>query len=165
MLKKKEELLNKVINSINNLTAMEEEVYNYVNRLDEVEWRIRDILHYLEVTPITRAGAIELIDELQNLRIERRYIKQMWELWNVYGKNRMKLCEKGHRDFLITELHKEDKSLQTTYNFRQYTKEQLDAMNEDKSLPRKRKGEIISTNELFSSYNNNEEEEFEDEKE
>ena len=31
-------------------------------------------------------------------------------------------------------------------------------MNEDKSLPRKRKGEIISNNEIFSSYNNNEEE-------
>ena len=118
----------------------------------------RDILHYLEVTPITRSGAIELINELQNLRIERRYMKQMWELWNVYGKNRMKLGERNHRDFLIAELHKEDKSLQTTYNFRQYTKEELDAMNEDKSLPRKRKGEIISNNEIFSSYNNNEEE-------
>ena len=70
----------------------------------------------------------------------------------------MKLGERNHRDFLIAELHKEDKSLQTTYNFRQYTKEELDAMNEDKSLPRKRKGEIISNNEIFSSYNNNEEE-------
>lgn len=165
MLKKKEELLNKVISSVNNLTTMEDEVHDYVTRLDKVEWKIRDILHYLETTPITRAGAIELITELQNLRIERRYIKQMWELWKVYDKNRMKLCEKGHRDFLIAELHKEDKSLQTTYNFRQYTKEQLDAMNEDKSLPRRRKGEVISTNEIFGSYNNNEEEEFEDEKE
>lgn len=158
MARKKEELLNKVINSINNLTAMEEEVHNYVNQLDDIEWKIRDILHYLEVTPITRSGAIELINELQNLRIERRYMKQMWELWNVYGKNRMKLGERNYRDFLIAELHKEDKSLQTTYNYRQYTKEELDAMNEDKSLPRKRKGEIISNNEIFSSYNNNEEE-------
>ena len=158
MAKKKEELLNKVIDSINSLTSTEEEVHNYVNQLDVIEWRIRDILHYLEITPITRAGAIELINELQNLRIERRYIKQMWELWNVYGNNRMKLGERNHRDFLIAELHKKDKSLQTTYNFRQYKKEELDAMNEDKTLPRKKKGEIISTNELFSSYNNIEEE-------
>ena len=155
---KKDKLLNTLIDNIQSITEVESDIYNYVNNLEEIEWRIRDILHYLEVTPITRSGAIELINELQNLRIERRYMKQMWELWNVYGKNRMKLCERNHRDFLIAELHKEDKSLQTTYNYRQYTKEELDAMNEDKSLPRKRKGEIISNNEIFSSYNNNEEE-------
>ena len=158
MSKKKEELLNKIISSINNLTIMEEEVHSYVNQLDDIEWKIRDILHYLEVTPITRSGAIQLINELQNLRIERRYMKQMRELWNIYGKNRMKLGERNHRDFFITELNKQDKSLQTIYNFRQYTKEQLDAMNKDKSLPRKRKGEIILNNEIFNSYNNNEEE-------
>ena len=155
---KKDKLLNTLIDNIQSITEVESDIYNYVNNLEEIEWRIRDILHYLEVTPITRSGAIELINELQNLRIERRYMKQMWELWNVYGKNRMKLGERNHRDFLIAELHKEDKSLQTTYNYRQYTKEELDAMNEDKSLPRKRKGEIISNNEIFSSYNNNEEE-------
>ena len=33
---------------------------------------------------------------------------------------------------------------QATEHYSQFTKEELDAMNEDKSLPRKRKGEIIS---------------------
>ena len=155
---KKDKLLNTLIDNIQSITEVESDIYNYVNNLEEIEWRIRDILHYLEVTPISRSGAIVLMEELQKLRIERRYIKQMWEIWNTYGANRAKLQEKSNRDFLIAELHKKDKSLQTTYNYRQYTKEELDAMNEDKSLPRKRKGEIISNNEIFSSYNNNEEE-------
>ena len=96
------------------------------------------------------------MEELQKLRIERRYIKQMWEIWNTYGANRAKLQEKSNRDFLIVELHKKDKSLQTTYNYRFFTKEELDKMNEDKNLPRKRKVEIIN---MPKSYNNIKEEE------
>ena len=80
----------------------------------------------------------------------------MWEIWNTYGANRAKLQEKSNRDFLIAELHKKDKSLQTTYNYRFFTKEELDKMNEDKNLPRKRKVEIIS---MPKSYNNIKEEE------
>ena len=111
---KKDKLLNTLIDNIQSITEVESDIYNYVNNLEEIEWRIRDILHYLEVTPISRSGAIVLMEELQKLRIERRYIKQMWEIWNTYGANRAKLQEKSNRDFLIAELHKKDKSLQTT---------------------------------------------------
>ena len=154
-MQKKKKLLKELIDNIHSLTEIESEIHDYVNQLDEVEWRIRDILHYLEVTPITRSGAIEIINELQRLRIERRYIKQMWELYNVYGGNRQKLQQKDHRDFLIADLYKKDKSLQTLYNYRYYTKEDLDKLNEDKNLPRKKKNEIITTSDLIdNSYNN-----------
>lgn len=153
---KKDKLLNTLIDNIKSITEVESDIYNYVNNLEEIEWRIRDILHYLEVTPISRSGAIVLMEELQKLRIERRYIKQMWEIWNTYGANRAKLQEKSNRDFLIAELNKKDKSLQTTYNYRFFTKEELDKMNEDKNLPRKRKVEILN---MPKSYNNIKEEE------
>lgn len=158
-MQRKEKLLNDLIDNIKNITQIESDIYDYVNELEEVEWRIRDILHYLEVTPISRSGAIALMEELQKLRIKRRYIKQMWEIWNTYGSNRAKLQEKNHREFLIAELHKKDKSLQTTYNYRYFTKEQLDELNKDVALPRKKKNEsMIITNNIIESYNNSEEE-------
>lgn len=158
-MQRKKKLLNDLIDNIKNITQIESDIYDYVNELEEVEWRIRDILHYLEVTPISRSGAIALMEELQKLRIKRRYIKQMWEIWNTYGSNRAKLQEKNHREFLIAELHKKDKSLQTTYNYRYFTKEQLDELNKDVALPRKKKNEsMIITNDIIESYNNSEEE-------
>lgn len=158
-MQRKEKLLSDLISNIKNITQIESDIYDYVNELEEVEWRIRDILHYLEVTPISRSGAIALMEELQKLRIKRRYIKQMWEIWNTYGANRAKLQEKNHRDFLIAELYKKDKALQTTYNYRFFTKEELDELNKDIALPRKKRNEsMIISNDVIKSYNNNEEE-------
>ena len=62
---KKDKLLNTLIDNIQSITEVESDIYNYVNNLEEIEWRIRDILHYLEVTPISRSGAIVLMEELQ----------------------------------------------------------------------------------------------------
>ena len=64
---KKDKLLNTLIDNIQSITEVESDIYNYVNNLEEIEWRIKDILHYLEVTPISRSGAIVLMEELQKL--------------------------------------------------------------------------------------------------
>ena len=152
MAQKKEELLNSLIDSIASINTAESEIYDYVGTLEAVQDKIRDIEHYLEDHYITRSGAIKLVEILQELRIERRQIKQMWELWNVYGIGRDKLKQKDYRERLIADLRKKDTDLQTKYNYRQFSEEYLDALNEDKPLPRRRKP-------LNSSYNDNIEEE------
>ena len=113
MAKMKDSLLNNLIDSIEKVTEAESDIYDYCSNLDEIQNKIRDIEHYLENHIISRSGAIELISLLQQLRIERRQIKQMWELWNTYGLNRDKLKTKEWRGFLVQELHKKDNQLQT----------------------------------------------------
>lgn len=152
MTKKKDELLNRLISSIASVTDAESDIYDYCSKLEEVQQKIRDIEHYLEDHCISRNGAINLINLLQELRIERRQIKQMWELWNIYGTGREKLKQKDYREFLVVELRKKDKELQTKYNYRQFEESYLDELNEDKPLPKGRKPKNIS-------YNNIEEEE------
>lgn len=139
MAQKKEELLNNLIDSIANMNIAESQIYDYVGTLEEIQDKIRDIEHYLEDHYITRSGAIQLVNLLQELRIERRQIKQMWELWNVYSTGREKLKQKDYRERLIADLRKKDADLQTQYNYRQFSEEYLDALNEDKPLPRRRK--------------------------
>lgn len=148
MAKKKDELLKGLINSITGVTNAESEIFDYCSQLEVVQWKISDIEHYLEDHIITRNGAINLTNLLQELRIERRQIKQMWELWNVYGIGRDKLKQKDYREFLIAELHKKDKELQTKYNYRQFEESYLDKLNEDKPLPRGRKSKVISYNNI-----------------
>lgn len=150
--KMKDELLKNLVDSITNVTDAESKIYEYCERLDEVQWKIRDIEHYLEKKDITKTGASNLIALLQELRIERRQIKQMWELWNVYGTNREKLKVREWREFLITELHKKDKELQTEYNYRFLSEEYLDQLNTEKPSKRGRPRKNIT-------YNNIEEEE------
>lgn len=148
----KDKLLDELVASISNITEAESNIYDCCQKLEETQNKIGDIEHYLEDHEITRNGAINLISLLQKLRIERRQIKQMWEIWNVYGLNREKLKQKDHREFLIHDLRKKDKELQTKYNYRVFDEQYLDSLNEDKPLPRGRKGKSIS-------YNNIEEEE------
>lgn len=152
MARKKEILLENLINSITNITNAESEIFDYASELDSIQDKICDIEHYLENKIITRNGAINLIALLQELRIERRQRKQMWEIWNTYGIGREKLKQKDYRDRLILELRKKDKNLQTQYKYRQFDEQYLDSLNEDKPLPRGRKPKNIQ-------YNNIEEEE------
>lgn len=152
MAKKKQKLLDNLIDSIASITNAETEIFDYVSELTEIQDKIRDIEHYLEYKPITRNGAINLINLLQELRIERRQIKQMWEIWNIYGTGREKLKQKDYRERLIAELRKKDVELQTQYKYKQFDEQYLDMLNEDKPLPKGRKPKNIT-------YNNNEEEE------
>lgn len=158
MARKKDKLLDSLINSIANVTNAEAEIYDYVQELNVIQDKISDIEHYLEDKPITRNGAINLINLLQELRIERRQIKQMWELWNTYGIGREKLKQKDHRERLIMDLKKKDKELQTTYKYRQLDEQYLDMLNEDKPLPRGRKPKNISSNNIEEEDNDEKEE-------
>lgn len=157
MAKKKDELLKNLIDGINGLTEAENGLYDYCQELEVVQNKIRDIEHYLENHIISRNGAIQLMALLQELRIERRQIKQMWEIYNVYGANREKLKAKEWRDFLVTELHKKDKELQTEYKYRELDESYLDELNEDKPLPKGRKPKNISYNNIEKEEELNEE--------
>lgn len=153
----KDELLKNLVDSISSVTDAEAKIYEYCERLDEVQWKIRDIEHYLEKKDITKTGASNLIALLQELRIERRQIKQMWELWNVYGTNREKLKVKDWREFLIQELYKKDKELQTEYNYRHLTEEYLDQLNIEKPSKRGRPRKDITYNNIEEEDKVNEE--------
>ena len=158
MAMKKDSLLANLIDSIRKVSEAEGEIYDYCQELEIVQDKIRDIEHYLENHIISRNGAIELMALLQELRIERRQIKQMWEIWNVYGVNREKIKTKEWREFLVTELHKKDKELQTQYKYRQFDESYLDELNEDKPLPKGRKPKNISYNNIEKEEKLNEEE-------
>lgn len=159
MARMKDDLLKGLIDSIEGLSEAENNLYDYCQELEVVQGKIRDIEHYLENHIISRSGAIQLMALLQELRIERRQIKQMWELYNVYGANREKLKAKEWREFLIAELHKKDKELQTKYNYRQFEESYLDELNEDKPLPKGRKAKNISYNNIEKEEELNEEQE------
>lgn len=152
MSKNKQDLLDNLINSIACITNAETEMFEYCQQLSIIQDKISDIEHYLEDHPISRNGCINLTNLVQELRIERRQIKQMWELWNVYGIGRDKLKQKDYRERLIMELRKKDKELQTKYKYRQFTEDYLNSLNEDIPLPKGRKSKKVS-------YNNIEEEE------
>lgn len=147
----KTDLLNKLIDSINNTSDCENEIYEYVNKLNDVNDAIFDIMHYIENHELSRSGKIAIMDELQDLRRHRRDIKQMWEIYNTYGTNRNKLTQKENREFLIHALKQKDKELNTEYRYRHYTEDEINELNKETRGPgRPKKVEL--------AYNNNEQE-------
>lgn len=130
------DLKQELISSIKSLTLIEDEIENYVSKLNELDLRIQEILHYYEYNKISTNGHSSLSRKLQELQIERRNVKNMYELYGTYQSNKMKLIESGNRDILISEIFKKEKALDTKYRNTYFTEEELNiiARNKEESI-------------------------------
>lgn len=95
-------------------------------QLSTVNEKIQDLLHYIENNKINILWCYRMVNQLKQLRIERRKIKNDMEILTKFKENKTKLVSNiDNRKFLLVEVCKKEKSLNTTYKNRQYTEEEL----------------------------------------
>lgn len=116
------EEIKEIINKLNKIDDYNATLSQRLNILDE---KTQDILHYIENNKISAFACYRIIKELRTLRQERRKVKQDIELSRTYDEHKNKLSSKNNRQFLIQELSVKNKHLQTQYKNRQYTEEDL----------------------------------------
>ena len=58
--------------------------------------------------------------ELKKLRVERRQIKNDMYLLGKFNEHKNKMISSGNRQFLMNEMYKAEKQLETPYKNRQY---------------------------------------------
>lgn len=111
-----------------------EEIKEISERLDEVEdycsqlqdnlssedLKTQDLLHYIENNKISPFDSWRLVKKIKQIRIDRRKIKNDIETSSTFYKNKNKLISKDHRKFLLNELYKKDKQLNSKYKNRYY---------------------------------------------
>lgn len=83
------------------------------------------MLHYIENNNLNAPQSCKVIKEIKKIRLERRKIKKDMELSKVYKDNINKLVNKDSRNMLTAKLHKTEKQLETEYQNRIYTQEDI----------------------------------------
>jgi len=107
------------LNSLDNYTS------NLTNELSMLDEKTSDLLHLIENNKMKASACCKIVKEIREIRIKRRKIKQDLEISRIYNEQKNKLITKENRMFLIQELTKKEKSLNTEYKNRQYTDEEL----------------------------------------
>lgn len=113
---------------ISKLNAIDSYNSSLPQQLSIIDKKQQDILHLIESQKISAFEAYRIIKELRKVRIERRKIKNDMELLRVYDENKNKLSSNENRQFLLHEVCKKEKNLNTEYKYQEYTKEELESI-------------------------------------
>lgn len=113
---------------ISKLNAIDSYNSSLSQQLSIIDKKQQDILHLIESQKISAFEAYRIIKELRKVRIERRRIKNDMELLRVYDENKNKLSSNENRQFLLHEVCKKEKNLNTEYKYQEYTKEELESI-------------------------------------
>lgn len=113
-----------VIKQLHQITDSLDEIDAYydslTSKLSEVDQKTQDLLHYIEYNKISILWAYKYIVLLKRLRVERRKIKNDMTILGKYSEQKNKLLSSTNRKFLMNEIHKTEKQLDTPYKNRQY---------------------------------------------
>ena len=113
---------------ISKLNAIDSYNSSLPQQLSIIDKKQQDILHLIESQKISAFEAYRIIKELRQVRIGRRKIKNDMELLRVYDENKNKLSSNENRQFLLHEVCKKEKNLNTEYKYQEYTKEELESI-------------------------------------
>ena len=115
--------LQEITNTLNELDTYYD---GLANELSVIDLKIQDLLHYIENNKISILWAYKYIVELKKLRMERRRIKRDMFVLGKYNEHKNKIISSGNRQFLMNEVYKAEKQLDTPYKNRQYKDEEIE---------------------------------------
>lgn len=118
-----------IIEELTSISKSLNRVQDYMRRLDSQlsiqDQKQQDLLHLIENENLDTNQRYRIIKELKEIRIERRKIKNDIEISRTFKEHQPKLITIENRQFLLAELNKTKKSLETTYKNRIYTEEEI----------------------------------------
>lgn len=113
---------------INKLNEVDEYNQSLGDKLSLEDKKICDLLHYIENNKLSAFECYRIVKELRSVRVIRRKIKNDIEIAKTLDANKNKLISKDYRQFLMSELYKKDKQLNTKYNNRYYQENEIEEM-------------------------------------
>jgi hypothetical protein len=136
--------LNVVLQYLDDIQNLKEQ---HSSAMQDVDYRISDILHLIELNKIPDSCCKKIVEELKTLREIRRDLKNQNEILRTYDTHKEKLASDKSRFLFTTELNKTIKRLGCEYNNRVYTQEELDAFLKPlRGRPKKEETKCCSEN-------------------
>jgi hypothetical protein len=118
-----------IIEKVKEISELMNELQSYTNNLSAnlqaVDYRISDLLHFIESEKLDTKACYRIVKELKNVRKDRRKIKNDMELSKTLNLNLNKLLGIENRQFLLAELNKTNNHLNNKYRNRIYTEEEI----------------------------------------
>ena len=118
-------VMEEVTEAINILNRIDEYDKSLLNELSILDCKEQDLLHHIEDKPLNILYCYNFLKHLKTLRVKRRKVKNDRELLSRFNEIKAKITSNDNRQFILTELHKKEKALQTTYKNRQYSEEDI----------------------------------------
>lgn len=122
------DVLEEIKNAINILNKVDEYKDTLVDKLSEQDKRLSDLEHYIEENKLSTNQCYRMIKEIKKQREIRRKIKNDYTILTNYENNINKLINHDSRRMLLEKVYKANKSLETKYKNRIYTKEDLEEL-------------------------------------
>lgn len=119
------DVIEEITQAIDTLNKIDDYGSTLTDKLSVLDSKEQDLLHYIENNKINILWCYRMIREIKTIRVERRKIKNDMELMSKFNDVKNRLASKDSRVFILTEIHKKDKQLQTVYKNRQYTEEEM----------------------------------------
>lgn len=119
------DILEKIKIVIKNMDEIEERIEELPALQSEVDYKLQDLYHYIENSPIKTNEAYRLVKEIKRLRAIRRDYKIEYELINEFRNNYQKLTQINNRRMLLANVGKKLKQITSEYKNKGYTDEEL----------------------------------------
>ena len=107
------EIVKTLQNIVNELDGIDTYDEGIAGKLSEIDQKIQDLLHYIENNKISILWSYKYMVELKKLRVERRQIKNDMYLLSKFNEHKNKMISSGNRQFLMREMYKAEKQLET----------------------------------------------------
>lgn len=119
------DVMAKINESIELLNEIDSYNSTLVDKLSELDCKEQDLLHFIEDNKISMLWCYNMVKQIKKIREERRKVKHDMELLHKFDDVKNKLISTESRQFIMPELYKKEKHLNTTYKNRQYTEEDM----------------------------------------
>lgn len=129
-------IIDKITNAISILDEIDNMIKTQSEELQKVDYKLSDLYHLIENNELSEEASINVVREIHLLRKERRSLNNEHDLEVVYQNQKQKMIGNDSRQFLVTELNKTNKRLNSEYKNRVYTTEQIEQL----ISPKKKRG-------------------------
>lgn len=129
-------IIEKIKSAISILDEIDNMIQTQSQELQQVDYKLSDLYHLIENNELSDEASINVIKTIHELRKQRRSLNNEHELEVVYQNHKSKMIGNDTRQFLITELHKTNKKLNSEYKNRIYTEEEINQL----IMPKKKRG-------------------------
>lgn len=129
-------IIDKITNAISILDEIDNMIKTQSEELQKVDYKLSDLYHLIENNDLSDEASINVVREIHLLRKERRSLNNEHDLEVVYQNQKQKMIGNDSRQFLVTELNKTNKRLNSEYKNRIYTTEQIEQL----ISPKKKRG-------------------------
>ena len=123
-------IIDKITNAISILDEIDNMIKTQSEELQKVDYKLSDLYHLIENNELSDEASINVV------RKERRSLNNEHDLEVVYQNQKQKMIGNDSRQFLVTELNKTNKRLNSEYKNRVYTEEEIEKL----ISPKKKRG-------------------------